>query len=166
VWIGEDDGVDSWLLAPSSSQAIDKVRDGKIEIRQPFVATKPGEVYKLSVLGPTTAVVKKFSASALTEEMLPAKGERILRSSSSPSFFKSILAAAAAIMSVLTFSTFMQGFLVSQLPSLDRIRFLIDGLEAVVAAVAVWAVGALHIVEVFTFLFRDVFEAKAHRRKR
>lgn len=77
VWLREVEDLDSWLLAPSSDAAMEKVRKGHVEVRRPFIDATSGRVYKVSITGVASAVVEHIPTSALTEDLLPAEGERL-----------------------------------------------------------------------------------------
>jgi hypothetical protein len=148
LWIGEENGADAWLLAPTSTQAIKKVRNGRLEVRQPFLASESGKVYKLSIKDDTTAVVEHVPTSALTEDILPEVGERLEGPKSS--FFRSVPAVAAGIMVVLSLGTIAEHYLLEEPWKGPGIRFLFDGIESVFLALLVKVTFAsLTVKEVF-----------------
>src|SRR5690242_17541072 len=49
LWIGHEHDSDSWLLAPTSTGIIEKVRRGRLEVRNPFVTSPSRKVYRLSI---------------------------------------------------------------------------------------------------------------------
>jgi hypothetical protein len=78
TWTGEVSGGDSWIVAPVSRRQLQRLKSGKIDIRELF-ASPPGDaVYKIFVsTSSDLANVEQTPASHLGEEFLPEPGERL-----------------------------------------------------------------------------------------
>jgi hypothetical protein len=82
-------------------------------------------------------VVQQIPTPALTDDLLPAQGQRLRPT---PSFYPAgLFAVAAAIMIVLSISTWIQHLFSPTEPTrLEGTRFLIDAIESLVGSLAVW----------------------------
>ena len=78
VWAGDTDGTDLWIVAPVPQNRLQKLKQGKLDVRQVFMASPTGYVYMISVpADPALTSVQQAPISSLTDELLPEPGERL-----------------------------------------------------------------------------------------
>lgn len=75
-WLEETAAGESWLYLPMSSQRLQEVRTGTIELRDAFLKSEAGWVLKVTTFSDNSAdVVEPIDCKKLDECWLPASGE-------------------------------------------------------------------------------------------